>query len=216
MQRFIEIGLIATIIVGSIWLWRTTVQRDELQREHDRLAAKIGVLAIKDPAQVHIRAIATGEPLNFAWRAYFPANYRWSYTTKSGSGGSSSSSSPQETILRVRIREIDGHLMLYTRFSGGSGLMSIGPAKMLEMLKQNPEALKNLQVERLAADGPIAFDADQAQTLVKISLPAELQAEAKEKLQAWEYERVAPTIEWIRFGPPGFAEREQAAGQLPK
>jgi hypothetical protein len=204
------------IVIGGLALWRTTVQRDELQREHDRLAAKIGVLAIKDPAQVHIRAIDTGEPLNFAWRAYFPANYRWSYTTKSGSGGSSSSSLPQETILRVRIREIDGHLMLYTRFSGGSGLMSIGSAKLLEILKQNPDALKNFQIERLAADGPIAFDADEAQTLVKIALPADLQAEAKQKLQQWEYDRVAPTVEWIRFGPPGFAQREQAAGQLPK
>lgn len=106
MQRIFEITLLVVIVVGGVVLWRTTVQRDELQREHDRLSAKIGVLVIKDPAQVHLRAIDTGDPMHFAWRAYFPANYRWSYTSKSGSGGSSSSS-PMETILRVRLREID-------------------------------------------------------------------------------------------------------------
>lgn len=215
MQRIIEIVLIVVIVIGGFLLWRTTVQRDELQREHDRLAAKIGVLVIKDPAQVHIRAIDTGDPLSFAWRAYFPANYQWSYTTSSGSGGSSSSS-PQEAILRVRIREIDGQLMLYTRFCGGSGLMSIGSAKLLEILKKNPDALQNLVVECLAADGPISFAADEAQTLVKISLPPDLQAEAKQKLDKWEYQRVSPTLECVRFGPPGFTQREQAAGKLPQ
>jgi hypothetical protein len=215
MQRVIEIVVIVLIVIGGLVLWRTTVRRDELQREHDRLAAKTGSLAIKDLDKVHIRAIDTGDPLHFAWRAYFPANYQWSYTSKSGSG-MSSSSSPHETILRIRLREIDGRLMLYTRFGGGSGLQGFGSGKLQELFKENPDWPQQLRVEQLAADGPLVFAADEAHTLMKLSLSPELLAEAKKKLQPWEYDQLAPTLEWIRFGPPGFAERERAAGTTPK
>lgn len=215
MQRILEIVLIVIIAIGGAFLLPILMQLHGLQRELDHLTQKTGCLTLTDPTKVHIRAIDTGEPLHFAWQAYFPANYSFSYTTKSGSG-SSARGLPVETILRVRIREVDGHLMIDKRLGGGGGSRSsAGSAKLIELLKEHPDALQKLRVERLAANGLMVFDVSETHTLLRISLPPELQAEAKEKFEKREYDRIVPTIEWIRFGPAAIAE-QQAKGKLPK
>jgi hypothetical protein len=215
MQRVIEIVLILIIAIGGAFLLPILMKLYGLQRELDHLTQKTGCLTITDPTKVHIRAIDTGEPLHFAWQAYFPANYSFSYTTNSGSG-SNSHGLPRETILRVRIREVDGRLMIYQRLGGGGGGAIGGSAKLIELLKEHPDALQKLRVERLAADGLMVFDVGESHTLLKISLPPDLQAEAKEKFEKREYNRIVPTVEWIRFGPAAVAEQAKTKGILPQ
>jgi len=208
MQRVIEIALAVAILSGAVFLWRSTTKRSVLTREHERLADKVGRLQIKDPSKIHIQAIKTGDPLHFAWRAYFPPNYRYAYTCSSG-GGSGSMDSAWEGILRVRVREVNGQMLLYYRLQQGSGQRSFGSRKFAEFFKEHREQVKELQAEQLGADGLAVFDPSEVKTLIKISLPEELLPEAKKRLNDWEYNQLVPKLEWIRIGPEGFPERER-------
>jgi hypothetical protein len=207
ISRSIEILLALAVLSGALLVSQSIWKRAELAREHDRLMQKTGQLVITDPTKVHLRALDTGDPLHFAWRAYFPANYNFAYNLTGGSSGWGTQSDPWEGILRVRLREVDGHMRLYYRFIGGSGLSSTASG-LQKLLKEDPGLLQRLRVEQLAKDGPVTFAADEVQTLIKITLPDEMLPSAKQKLERWEYEKLTPEIEWIRFGPHGTLEKE--------
>lgn len=209
MQRNLEIVLVIATLVGGVFLWRSAQQHAELTREYQRLAAKVGRLPVKDQTKVHILAMDTGDPQHFAWRAYFPANYHYSYTCSSG-GGSGSSGEPWEGILRVRFREIDGQNYLYYRLLQGSGLRSIGSGKLYEVLKEHPDLMHKLLVEQIGARELVTFDPSEVKTLIKLSLPADLANEMVDKKGMASEDA---QVEWIRLGPPGFREREETSGQ---
>jgi hypothetical protein len=211
ISRSFEILLVVALIVGGLLVSQSIFKKADLTREHDRLMQKTGQLTVGDPTRVHLRALETGEPMSYAWRAYFPPNYSFGYTCSSGSGGMGSHSDAWEGILRVRFREIDGNLQLYYRFAGGSGLRSFGSSGFRELRKANPDLPKQLVVEQLAKDGPVDFATDEMQTLIKIKLPEELLPEAKKKLGDWEYKRLEKNLEWIRVGPYDKLQREARA-----
>ncbi len=209
MQRTVELLLIAAIVVGSVLLWRFSSQRSRLTREQQRLEAIVGSLPIRDPAKVHIRAIPTGDPWEFAWRVHFPANYQFNYANRNG-GGSFGSNNPIDAILRLRLREVDGSLFLYHQFLGGNGWASLGGGqKLLQLLQDHPE--QGLEFEQIGLNGMEVIEPGEIRTLLKITLPPELQAAAKQQLDSWEFQNVAPEVEHFRFGPPGFREKEEAA-----
>jgi hypothetical protein len=210
MQRAIEVLLVIAILIGAAFLMWSVPARGELQERYDQLVVKTGRLEITDPTRVHIRAIPTGDPLHFAWRAYFPPNYPFAYSCSNG-GGSSSRSESWEGILRVRMRNVDGNLQLYYRFMGGSGLRSFGTGGLRQFLKEHPDLIQKLQIEQLAAKEPLNFAPDEAMTLVKISLSEEAQADARRELKDWEYRSLTPDLEWIRIGPREVLEQEKKA-----
>jgi hypothetical protein len=207
MQRVIEIALVITILVGAVFLWQSSATRSELDREHERLAAKVGRLPIKDPTKIHLMAMETGDPQHFAWRAYFPPNYQYSYSCNSG-GGSGAIDSAWEGIVRVRVREVNGRLQLYDHLLQGSGLRSFGSGQVSKLLKEHPGQLKKLRAEQLGKDGLVIVDPNEVTTLIKLSLSDELLAEAKEQLNEEDYREASAPLEWIRIGPQGFQERE--------
>jgi hypothetical protein len=210
LSRSLEILLAVALLVGGALVSQSMWKKADLTREHNRLMQKTGQLVITDPTKVHMRALDTGDPLHFAWRAYFPANYNFAYNLGGGSSGWGTQSDPWEGILRVRLREVDGHMRLYYRFIGGSGLSSTADG-MQTLMKEDPALLQKLRVEQLAKDGPVTFGADEVRTLLKITLPDEMLPSAKQKLKSWEYKKLTPTIEWIRFGPHGVLEKEMQA-----
>jgi hypothetical protein len=202
-----EVLLFIALLIGAVLVSQSIWKKAELTREHDRLMQKTGDLVITDPTKVHMRALDTGEPLHFAWRAYFPANYNFGYTSRGGSGWGTQSE-PWEGILRVRMREVDGNMQLYYRFIGGSGLRSMGSGGLKELQKKHPDLLNQLQVEQLASDGPITFPPEETQTLIKITLPEYLIPDDKKKRKSWEYQQLVPALEWIRIGPHEVLEKE--------
>jgi len=217
-QRIVEVVLVLMIVIGAALLWRSANVRSELTAEYDRLVRKTGQLPIGDETKVHIRALEIDEPGHYAWRAYFPPNYAFSYATGMG-GGSSSRSSAWEGILRVRIRNTDKGFMVYTRLVGGSSLRGYGSGKLRDLFHRRPGLLQELQVNQLGADELTVFDATEAQTLLEVALPEKLLAEIKEQVTLNEYNEITPFIERIRIGPTGFEERERAAaatGQAPQ
>ena len=63
------------IVAGAICLWRSNSEHMRLQEDADRLEALTGDLVPADPTQIYVRAIKTEDPLDFAWRVYFPPGY---------------------------------------------------------------------------------------------------------------------------------------------
>lgn len=202
-QRLVEISLIVAIAIGGVMLWRSSAQRSSLRQEHDRLVQKIGQLPIKDETKIHVMAIETGEPLHYAWRMYLPPNHQFAYTSKSGSGSGSMSSS-WEGIVRIRMREVNGQVMLYDKMPQGSGLQGYGSDSINTLFKDPGAFERQLHIERLGARGLEVFDPQEVKTLIKLSLLESEAAEIKKQVKHWEYHRLTPHIEWIRIGPPGF------------
>lgn len=195
-QRAAEVVLTIAIVIGVIFFWRTNSERDSLQQEHDRLAKKVGPLTVTDETKVHLRAIDTGVPGSFAWRAYFPANYSFQYSSHGGGGGSSSFSDAREGILRVRIREVDGQMMMYTRFLGGSGMQTCDP-DVQRAWKKDREFLKLLKVDQLGTEGVVVLEPTEQLPIIKLVLPKELVVPTKKDQPAEDI-----VIEHVRIGPP--------------
>lgn len=199
-QRVLEILLLVVIAVGAVVYWRASSEREALQAEHKRLTTKVGELVITDPTKVHLRAIATGVPGSYAWRAYFPPKYKLHYQFKNG-GGSSWRSEAWEGILRVRLRNVDGQLVLYTRCGGGSSMQTLGnngTVDVGELLKTHPDLLEQLHVVQLAQDETVIFPADENRTLFTLSVPEQLLSPEKRAKRANVLEAV---LEEFRLGP---------------
>ena len=199
LQRSIELVLFIATVIGAVLVFQSSSLRNKLTRDHQRLKLKTGSLTITDPTLVHIRAIDTGEPLNFAWRVYVPPNFDLAYRCSSG-GGSGSNNVAWEGIFRVRLKEVGGDYHLYHRFAGGSGRRSLGSPELKQFFDKHPGYLDKLIVEQLGASEIVTFDPMEVKTLIKISLPDDMLQEAKSELSKWEYQRIEKQVEWMRIG----------------
>lgn len=198
IRRFFQSVLVVTFLVGLVFAWRSGRERWTLTRELIRIDQTVGELTLTDPTKVHIRAIETGEPLHFAWRVYLPANYRQHIRHKGGSYGSSWSSNPAEFIARVRFKEeSDGRLQVYTRFSGGSSLMSCGRAELGSFLRGRHD---QLEVEQIGQGKTEVIEPDGSALLLRIKMPDELAKKAREKLPDYEAKEFVPVIYEIHLG----------------
>ncbi|HEV3121028.1 MAG TPA: hypothetical protein VGY53_03960, partial [Isosphaeraceae bacterium] len=176
----VDLLLIIVIVIGGAVAWQTGQERSRLEREHDRLVQKTGALPIGDASQAHFQAIPTGEPLHFAWRVFYPPNYKQVLKQSTGGWGTSQSSSSSEFIARVRIRENEqGALEVYTRISGHCSRSSLGDSKLAELLRGRWDKIR---VEQFGAAGRGTVKPDQSAVLLRLTLPDDLQAEARTKL----------------------------------
>jgi hypothetical protein len=66
--------LIVAVMIGAVQAWRSGLERARLTERLARLARKAGDLRIADETKVHVQALETEVPLEFAWRVYFPRN----------------------------------------------------------------------------------------------------------------------------------------------
>jgi hypothetical protein len=193
--------LIGVIALGAICLVRLSHEQTPLKAEYDRLREISGDLAITDPAQLHFRALRTDDPLHFAWRVYLPANYPLVLRETGGGFSSSGVSQPHEFIARLRIREGErGDLQAFTSFYGGSSLMSLGDKSLADFVRGRE---RELEVEQLAADGPVTISPTQAATLLKIRLSEKLVADAEAKLKPAVLKRHMPVFYELKLQPPG-------------
>jgi hypothetical protein len=198
MRKAVDVLLLLLAICGGVAAWRTGLERRQLAATYDRLARVTGDLAITDPSKAHLLALETGEPLHFAWRVYLPPNYN--VRLRSGLGGQSSSwsSGSIEFIARVRIRQTDrGPLEIYTRFSGGSSLMSIGGPKLAELLRGR---WNDVIVEQVGAGGLTALEPGKPAVLLRLKLPDDLAAQAKKVLPPHDVNRVVPVFYELTLG----------------
>src|SRR5688572_19972306 len=190
VQRVINVLLSAAALIGGLLAAQSGQQRSRLQAEYVRLAQITGDLPIEDPAKVYLKALPTTEPLHFAWRVYLPPNYRQTLWQKSEGSSSYWSSNTSEFIARVHFRTNEGgSLQAYTRFMGGSSLMHIGDRRLADLLRDRWD---EIQVEQLGAEDVVALAADESAVLLKLTLPENIQAEARQQLPSAIQKRYVP------------------------
>lgn len=194
---WIDFVLMAVTVVGCVSFMRVQSQLAELHREQSRLASTVGQMGISDAKLVHIKALNTQEPWQWAWRVYLPDNANGTlayFVGSSGSGSHGFNGGPQEFIARVNITRLkDGRFGLYSRFTGGSSFSSFGSKEFCEFLTEHRDQLK---IEQLGEDGKTqALSAgDPAVLVLRISLPDELARQATEKFGDDADKLLIPTV----------------------
>jgi hypothetical protein len=187
------------IVVGAACLWRSSRENVQLRAEADRLKSVTGELVPADPTQIYVRAIKTDDPLEFAWRVYFPPGYQLQVRHKHGYSSSSALSNAIHGMARVRLREVDGVMQIYQRLPDSSGLSSINP-ELQQFLRGRWD---RLQVEQLGKERLEQLDPKSEFILFRLTLPEDLQKEAESKLPKGMRSEFMPSLLEIRVGPPG-------------
>jgi hypothetical protein len=202
IRKLIDLLFLTAFLVGGVLAWQSGRERIRLRNEHARLARKIGDITISDSSKVYIQAIDTGEPLNFAWRVYFPANYKQMLRGSNGGTSTSTGGSSCEFVARVRIRENEqGGLEIFTSFKEGSSWSSFGDKGLADFLRNR---LDRIHVEQLGALEIAVLRPDQKAVLLSLSLPDDFVREAGDKLSDDFKKRYVPILFELNLGDPAW------------
>jgi hypothetical protein len=197
--RIPDLVLLVLLVLGGLLAWQSARERARLERDYERLVRATGDLPISDPTRAHFRALETGEPLHFAWRVYLPANYPVKLRSREGEMGSGVSSSPEEFIARVRLREDhQGNWSIYQAFHGGSSRGSLGGKELNDLLRRSAG---KILVEQLGAKATATVEPNGSAVLLRLSLPEDIQTEARTSLPTYEQSRFIPDLFVLEFGP---------------
>jgi hypothetical protein len=192
--------LIAIVLGGGVMAWRTGRERSRLTARHERLVKSTGELSIKDASRIYALALDTGEPLHFAWHFYFPPNSNQSLSYHFGNETNSMSTPQADFIGRLRFRrDDDGDMQLYTHFGPGSSAGGLDNAELNELLRGRWNQVK---IEQLGAFGVAVIDRDKPAVLLRLTLPDELQAEARTKLSPGFQKQFVPVVFEVTLSPP--------------
>jgi hypothetical protein len=197
--RPLDWTLLAIVVIGGGLALQTGWERGRLTRERDRLVQITGELTVAEPAKLHIKAIATGIPLDFAWRIYIPPNYQFKQRASAGGTGSSLSSNARDFVGRVRFRRDDrGYLQVFSRFGSGNSVAGIGGERLAKLLENR---WGEVRVEQLGATEPVSLDSGQFAVLLRLSLPDYMLDESPEKLTPADLGPVVPIVYELKLGP---------------
>jgi hypothetical protein len=184
MTRIINCLVLVSALAGFVMLVRQRQTLEVVREEHDRLAAKYGVLDVKDPSKYLITQIDTGDPNHFLWRCYYPAKLRVKEVIALGQGGRTTGSTFRldagESLQRCRFEFQEEHALMHYMDRGGGGRMSFAPKELVAMLKEHWD---ELQIDVLASEGTIELPIDQALPFLTIRIPPELLAELPPQLR---------------------------------
>jgi hypothetical protein len=172
-----------------------------LTRERDRLVQLTGDLTIADPTKLHIRAIETGSPKEFAWRIHVPPHYPVDSRVSIGGMSSFLAHGSRDFITVVRFRTDDsGCLEVFARLPGGNHDSKIGDERLAKLLQ---ERWGELRVEQIGTTEPVKMATGESAVLLRLSLPTEMQAEARQNLAPDDRDRFVPTLFELDLGPTG-------------
>jgi hypothetical protein len=195
--------LIAMVVGGGVMAWRTGRERSRLTARHERLVKSTGELSIKDASKIYALALDTGEPLHFAWHFYFPPNCKQRLRCRFGNQLHSmpaSAPSQADSIGRVRFgQDDDGTMELFFHFGPVARGMSLEDSELEDLLRGRWDQVK---VEQLGAPGVAVVDPDQPAVLLRITLPEDLQTDARTKLSAENQRLFVPVVFEVMLGPP--------------
>jgi hypothetical protein len=198
-RRIPDLILLVALVVGGVYAWRSAHERARLQGDYERLALATGDFPITDPTRAHFRALETGEPLHFAWRVYVPASSSMIIRSRSGMSAVNAGPSPAEFIARVRFREDEqGNWSVYQAFHGGSSRGSLGGKELNRLLREHAG---KLLLEQLGAKSTATVGPDGPAVLLRLTLPEDMQAEARKSLPAYEQPRFLPDLFLLEIGP---------------
>jgi hypothetical protein len=174
--------LLIALVLGVILAVMTGLQRSSREAEFRRLAKEIGDLTIEDGSKVHVLALETGEPLDFAWRVYVPTDF----STRIGFGGQmfdsgySGNQDPVDFIVRARFRKsADGSLDIFVKEGDGSMRPNYVNKEVAALIRDHPEWVR---VEQLGKDGIAVVDPKRNVLLLQLRMSPEMEAEARKTI----------------------------------
>ncbi|MCC6511078.1 MAG: hypothetical protein IT423_18395 [Pirellulaceae bacterium] len=193
--RMLDILLILATVIGAITLARSSLTLQSLKKEQARIDQAVGHLEITDKTKIHIVAIDSGDPWQWAWRVYLPSFVTGSVITQNGTGSSSHGfgSGPQEFVARCSLTQTQsGTVGLYLRFINGSTYSSMGTPEFYQFLKTHRQ---KLQIEQLGSDGVVQLvPGAKSQTLLRLRLPDDLAAVALKQFSQADVRAHLPLI----------------------
>jgi hypothetical protein len=189
--RCLDVLLLLLVLAGGLTAWLTGRERTQLQERYDRLVQIAGELPIADPSLVYIQALETREPLHFAWRVYLPPNCRSTLQRASMLQPVRNNANPSGFIARLRFRlDEQDRLRLYTNFLP-SGEQRVYDKVLTALLCGRWDAI---HVEQLGAPGLVVLKPGQPATLLRLTLPERLQAEARQTLGPTVQNQFVPVL----------------------
>ena len=200
MRRLLDCLLLVVFLIGGYLAWQTGRERSRLSEHYRRLARMAGDLMAADTDKVYIQALDTAEPLHFAWRVHVPPNYNLIVRSLPRGGTANLQSSDSDFIARVRLRQSDRGIMeVYMHFGPTSRQSDVGDEALSQLLRGRWDKIR---VEQLGASVPAVLEPDQPAVVLRLSLPEELQDEARKKLDARTVGRYVPVLFELNLGQP--------------
>ena len=198
--RIVNLLLLTIALIGGYFAWQSGQERAALLSHIASIEKRIGSFPIVDPTLVHVQAIDSQQPLEFAWRIYLPANYQMtlhqSFDPYGSSSWGGSASEPAEFIARVVLREKNGSVACYTSLNNSSGVSGTNSTIHSVAIR---EQWDHLQIEQLGKPALAIIQPDEEMTLLRISLPSELFESLKLKLKDSINPSMTENLLQIRF-----------------
>jgi hypothetical protein len=202
-HKALDLILLILFLIGAVLAWQSSRERARLMATHTQLAAITGDFQIVDPTRVNVLALETGDPKHFAWRIYLPPGFTQDIRVLTGGGNitQSSSGSSSDSIARVVFREDkNGMLEIYSRFSQGSSRSSVGDKSLADLMRGRWETLR---VEQAGSKRTALLEPNKPYTLLRLTLPEDLQAEALVKLPDYLQKQIVPDLLHVELVPHG-------------
>jgi hypothetical protein len=191
-HRLFDCLIIGCIVIGGVQAWRSGLERGRLSERLARLVRKTGDVQIADETKVHFKALETEDPLEFAWRVYFPRNYRGTLKERFAGGAAEFAASSSEYIARVRVRHHESDKMsIYSHFGSGSRWMEFEDKSLAELLRGR---WGTLIVEQLGAPEVAMIKPDQQVVLLRLRLPEDIEQMARAKVSAEDLAQFVPSL----------------------
>jgi hypothetical protein len=187
-HRALDLFLLIVVFIGGALSWQTGRERSRLSEKHARLARSTGEFRISDPSKVHVQALETGDPMHFAWRVYHPGKVAyWP-------------NNPSEVVGRLVFRHDEqGILRVFYNFSdGGTSVQNVGDKALAELLRDRWDRVR---FEQLGARDLAVLDPNQPLILLRLTLPDDLEAEARRKLPPDTVRQYVPILYELNRGP---------------
>jgi hypothetical protein len=202
-NRVFDWLLIVAVLIGAVQTFRSGLERGRLSERLAGLVRKAGDLQIADETKVHVKAIETDVPLEFAWRVYFPRNYRGTLIERHAGGSTDFPVDPSEFIARVRIRHDEADsIRIYNHFGSGSHLMEFEDKALAELLRGRWD---KLLVEQIGAPEVAVINPDQPAAWLRLKLPEDLERTARATFAAEDLARCVPSVVQIDLKPASAA-----------
>ena len=198
MKLGMNVVLVFAALVGLSLAARETLLRKDLSREYGILAAEVGYLESTGEPGVQVIALPTKDPRHFRWRIFVPENETVVCKTSVAWDRIVPMEGPLSFIAHVRFRDGEnGCLKAWWDVNRSSGITDMGGARLYEFLKGRWD---EMEIEQLASDGRVTVQSGQLSSLLRISMPDQMRADAQKALSPQDLKWYVPELFHLQLG----------------
>ena len=217
MNRKLNFLLVVLAVIGAgLWLWRYQEFR-KVDTERKRLANLFGELEIGRGRQIVFKRAESGDPYDFLWRIYQPANVPLKRRVEVMGGttyGGSTTPRAREQLMRLRFVVDQDRASIHFIYPGGSSTQSFGTKKSALFLLEHWD---EFEFESPAVGENVSVETDEATTLLISRIPKHLRQKALKEFSS-AFQKVDQSGEWLRvkIGTEAAFQKEKKKEQFQK